>query len=180
MNDSGQDKVIAFDTLFTNHQIQMLKILMPYFDRSMQKNLAIYIKYLELQYTIHFFQNHPSVSLDPLPRESALDLPKLCDEILPYSSSHDRGKLEGMRNMFQSIARYKEMMEMMQMVKELFPEGEGSGEPDFLSGLGGMSGMAGFDPSQMAQMFQMFQTLQNTGGEPDKDEQTKPPGMDGG
>jgi hypothetical protein len=59
MNDSGQDKVTAFDALFTNSQIQMLKIFMPYFDPSMQKRLAIYIKWMELQYTIRFFHEFP-------------------------------------------------------------------------------------------------------------------------
>ena len=37
--------VMAFDALYTNNQIQKLKVLLPYVEPSMQKNMAIYIKY---------------------------------------------------------------------------------------------------------------------------------------
>ena len=43
--------VMAFDALYTNNQIQKLKVLLPYIDPAMQKNMAVYIKYMELQYT---------------------------------------------------------------------------------------------------------------------------------
>ena len=65
MGERDQDKVTTFDTLFTNNQIQKLKILMTYLDRSMQKNMAIYIKYLELQYTMEFFRRFPSANAFP-------------------------------------------------------------------------------------------------------------------
>ena len=65
MADYSQDKVAAFDTLFTNNHIQMLKILVPYFDSTIQKNLAIYIKYLEFQYTLDLLKKYPNISLTP-------------------------------------------------------------------------------------------------------------------
>lgn len=46
------DKVTAFDALFTNNQIQKLKVLISYVDSPMQQQLAIYIKFLELKYTM--------------------------------------------------------------------------------------------------------------------------------
>lgn len=192
MNENGQDKVIAFDLLFTNKRIQMLKIFMPYFDRSMQKNLAIHIKYLELQYTMDFFKKYPSASLDELPHESSFNISNVFGDILPYCEDKEKTKLESMRNMFQTFANFKEMMEMMQMMKELFPEGEnpmdsmdtmasmasmGGLDPDMLSGMAGMFGSSGFDPSQM---FEMFQAMSGTGGESNGNQQTEPSGMDGG
>ena len=58
MDEKERDNVAVFDTLFTNNQIQIMKILLPCFDRPMQKYLAIYIKYQELQYTLSYFRNH--------------------------------------------------------------------------------------------------------------------------
>ena len=38
------DKIQAFDALFTTNHIQMYKILLPYLEASLQKQLAVYIK----------------------------------------------------------------------------------------------------------------------------------------
>lgn len=191
MNDREQDKVIAFDTLFTNHHIQMMKILMPYFDRPMQKNLAIYIKYMELQYTLAFFKNYPNASLAPLPTEPSFDISRLCTDIMPYCAPEEQARMENMRNTFQTFENYKGMMEMVQMMKEMFPEGEGqegSGfggfNPDMLSGLAGMAGMpdmAGLDPS----IFEMFQAMSGQSGQSDSGgdvngSENETSGMDGG
>ena len=51
METNEHDNIIAFDTLYTNNHIQMLKIVMPYFDARVQGQLAVYIKYLEFRHT---------------------------------------------------------------------------------------------------------------------------------
>ena len=60
MTDKKDDasNVMAFDALYTTNQIQKLKVLLPYIEPSMQKHLAVYIKYMELQYTIQFTKKH--------------------------------------------------------------------------------------------------------------------------
>ncbi len=182
MSDKIQDKVTAFDTLFTTNYIQKLKILMPYFDRSMQKNIAVYIKYLELQYTMNFFRHHPSADISLLPHESSMNYGKLCGEMIPYCTESERRQMENMQNMFRTFEQYKEMMEMVQMMQEMFPEGENpmnamfSGENSQgggidLSQFAQMAQMfGGMDPSQMfggmdlSQMSQMFNMFQSQGG----------------
>lgn len=37
MDEKGQDKVMAFDTLFTTNHLQMLKVLTSYLDPAAQK-----------------------------------------------------------------------------------------------------------------------------------------------
>ena len=49
--------VMAFDALYTTNQIQKFKVLLPYIEPSMQKHLAVYIKYMELQYTMRYVRN---------------------------------------------------------------------------------------------------------------------------
>ena len=124
MGDKGQDKVIAFDTLFTTNHIQKMKIFMPYLDLSMQKNIAIHIKIMELQYTIQFFQRNPSVLPLPLQKEKSNDTSAILSSILPYCNPDEKAKIEGISNMFKTYQQFKEMMEMMEMMKDLFPEGE--------------------------------------------------------
>lgn len=154
MSEQEQDKVAAFDTLFTNNHIQMLKLLLPYLDLSLQKNLAIYIKYLELQYTMKFFQHFPNLHLSPLKKQEAPELGNLCEEFAPYCTEQEKKRFDHMRQMYQTFVTYQEMMEMIQMMKELFPEGEGGISPDMLSSLGSMKGMEGMDLSTLFSMFQ--------------------------
>lgn len=59
MGSDEHNRVIAFDTLFSTNHIQMLKVMLPYLDNQMQKFMAIYIKFLELNYTIDFYKRNP-------------------------------------------------------------------------------------------------------------------------
>lgn len=63
MDKNKSDKVLAFDTLYTSNHIQMLKIFLPYLDSNLQKYLAIYIKYSELQYTLSFYKKRKGKSI---------------------------------------------------------------------------------------------------------------------
>ena len=141
MEQNGQDRVAAFDALFTNNRLQKLKVLMPFLDRSLQKNLAIYIKYLELQYTIAYFQKRPFTFQrgpgtpmgpeNPLESQTHIDIGNLCDALFPYCTQAEKAKLNNLRSLFQSMTQFQEMMEMAEMMKDLFPEGM-----DGLDGLG--------------------------------------------
>ena len=56
MDSNEQNKVIAFDTLFSTNHISMLKVMLPYMENQTQKSMAVYIKFLELNYTIDFYK----------------------------------------------------------------------------------------------------------------------------
>lgn len=156
------DKIAAFDTLYTNNHIQMLKILFPNVKKELRHHLAIYIKYLELQYTISLREGSPfSLNLcqgdDPPP----FDLCALCDELSPFCSEKERSYLAQFKNMQNMIKQYKDLEAAMTMMKELFPEGMDGGEggneffnfsPDMLSQL--------LSPEQQT-MFSMFQNKED-------------------
>ena len=164
MSDIRQDKVAAFDTLFTNNHIQKLKILITYLDPSMQKNMAVYIKFLELQYTMQFLHSYPNLCIAPLPTVSTPDVTNLCQELIPYCDKDQRAQMEQMQNMFRTFENYREMMEMVEMMKDMFPEGENP----FGNMAGGMDfhKMAGMEQMpDLSQIFDMFQMLQNMKGD---------------
>lgn len=134
------DKIQAFDTLFTNNHIQIYKILLPYFEPPMQKHIAIYIKYMELQHTLSYFRLHPYAVM---PKEEHTETVQICREILPFCSSSEKESMEKIIEMFSNLKNAQEMMETINMMKEIFPEGFSFGDGD------------GPSPDIM-QMFQMF------------------------
>lgn len=172
MNNNHPDRVMAFDALFTTNHIQMLKLFLSYMEPSVQRQLAVYIKFLELQYTLRFFQNHPSASMPLCPElshpENGID--GLLDEILPFCSNSEKEKIQSFKNMYRNIENIQEVMEMLDMLREISPElfsgsgnSEGSGGFGNASDLSGiLSGLGGIDMSQMAEMMEMMQGIYNS------------------
>lgn len=157
MEEKGTSLVTAFDSRFTTNKIQMLKVLMSWIPSSQQGMFAVYIKFLELQYTLSLL-NRPEAYMPNIRHLSAdffsgdnSDTIELLDELLPYSSQADRPKIDGMKNMLQKMGKIKEMMEMAEMMKEMFPEGFGSGTDNPMDILSGMAGMSGMDMSSILQ-----------------------------
>lgn len=114
------DKILAFDSIYTNNHIQMYKLLLPYFEPEMQKKMAIYIKFMEFQYTLSYLKNHPYACQ---PRQPMPDTDALCKELSPYCSREEKQKLDRFARYSSSVKNAQEMMEMAAMMKEMFPEG---------------------------------------------------------
>ena len=191
MEEKGKETIAAFDRLLTTNRIQMMKVLLSHLAPEQQNGLAVYIKLSELQYTIELARRSPRrplfgghsaiLSLNSLldgslfgkDREGVLEL---LDELLPFSGPKERAQIQNIRNLLASFSRLREMMTMMDMIKELFPDGmPADGSPgDLFSGMASMAGMAGadgktdagdaasglggIDPTALFQMMQMFQT----------------------
>lgn len=197
MDEKGNDTINAFDTLLTTNRIQMMKVLLSYLDPRRQSGLAVYIKFSELQYALQMFrqfpsaplfQNHrPTLSIQALLNGGLFqggceDIICLLDELLPFGGPQERERIQGFKNLLSSITRMREMMEMMDMLKDMFPEGMGSegGFGDMFSNMTGASGMGdmfagmagagngaagggGMDMASIMQMMQMFQGGQDAG-----------------
>lgn len=157
MEKKEHDKITAFDNLFTTNHIQMLKIVMPYLDISMRKKLAVYIKYLELQYTLSFYSSHSvelcgcsisSINSNSMEKED-FNITKICAEILPYCTAEEKQKVEQLSGMFHSIEMYREMSQTFEMMKDFMP-GSGGGEDGMMDMLMNM-----LSPDQKS-MFDMF------------------------
>lgn len=163
MEDIKQDSITAFDTCFTNNHIRMLKVLLPFLNSPLQQNLAVYIKFQELQYVFHSFKESQSGynrSFQSKSTHTDFDFNIVCNELLPYCNSQEKRQFTQIRNLIQTMHNLQDMMNMMETMKELFPEGtngESGFNPEILSGLGNMFGGGNMDFSQMADLFQAFQ-----------------------
>lgn len=115
--------VMAFDALYTTNQIQKFKVLLPYIEPSMQKHLAVYIKYMELQYTMNYVRKHPfQISGCSIPSEEKPDLRSLCRQLSLYSSPEEIRQLEQLQNMFETLETMQEMTQTMSALQEIFPD----------------------------------------------------------
>ena len=154
--------VMAFDALYTNNQIQKLKILLPYIEPSMQKHMAIYIKYMELQYTMNLFQKHPFQICSACDKTKP-DLKKICRELKPYSSEAEVKQLEQMASIFQTMEMYQEMSQTMSNMQELFPD-MGSGSTESL-----LMGMLSSEQKSMFEAFSSQMPVQPTDAPQEKE-----------
>ncbi len=175
MDSNEHNKVIAFDTLFCTNHIQMLKVILPYMDNKTQKSMAVYIKFLELNYTIEYFKKHSFPLCGCMERESSPDLFKMCSELLPYCTENEKKQIEQIRGVFQSMETYKEMSKTMEMMKDFMPDinafSNASLDDGDTSNPGGNSNSQnGFDMMNMLmnmltpeqkQMYEMFGGNQN-------------------
>lgn len=162
MEEQGPKAISAFDSLFTTNRIQMLKILLPRLAPGQQGAFAVYIKLLELQYTLTLLHSHPNARLFGNYKQLSADFfqgdntdtVELLDELMPFSGSEERVKIENMKRMIVNMKKMKEMMELIQTLQELFPEGTGGDNPmDLFQGMQNMPGMSGMDISSLFQMF---------------------------
>ncbi len=176
MDEKGKERIAAFDRLLTNDHMRMMKIFLSYLPPNQQGVLAVCIKFSELQYTLQFLRRFPGrplftesrCTLSPasLFDGSLLDRDRdgvleLLDELLPFSGPKERAWIESLKDFLNSLSRMKEMMAMVDMLKELFPEGMGEGtRPEDI--------FQGADLTSAMQMFQMFQASSGDGQAPDK------------
>ena len=156
MEDIRQDSILPFDTCFCNDHIRMLKILVPFLDSSIQKYLALYIKYLEIRYIMECFR-HPvllnNTCFDVNSKQDIMDFPTILDKIIPLCRPQEKEKFLHIRNLFDTFQNLQGMMEMMENMKDLFPEGMDMGD---------MSSMFGMDGNMdMSTLFNMMDGFHN-------------------
>lgn len=132
MDEKEQDHIAAFDLLFTTNQIQIMKILFPCLSPSIQKYLAIYIKYQELQYTLSYFQKQPLSSGSFLPGGFE-SIRRLFPAILPYCNETQKKSIQQMEQLFSSLDSYREIMEMMDMIQSMSNDVSGTDADDAFS-----------------------------------------------
>lgn len=159
METNDRSKVAAFDTLFSSNHIQMLKVMLPYMDNQTQKSLAVYIKFLELNYTIEYYKKNPYPLCGCMERESAPDIKKMCAELLPYCTENERKQIEQIRSLLQGMEMYKEMSKTMELMKDFMPDNafsdEGSPQSDG-TGFDMMSILMNMLTPEQKQMFDLF------------------------
>ncbi|NLL79899.1 MAG: hypothetical protein GX234_08935 [Clostridiales bacterium] len=146
--EKDSDNVLAFDTLFTTNSIQIMKILLPCLPTRLQNFLAVYIKYLELQYTMQFLKTHPMSPGGRQSENTVQDIQSVYPQLQGYLTPSSKTQFEQFFGMLQTMQEMKGMMDMMNMMNSFSGE-----DNDFSTSMDFLKGM--LSPEQQA-IFEMF------------------------
>ena len=127
MEKQEHDRISAFDSLYTTNHIQIMKILLPYFDHPLHSRLAVYIKYLEFQYALSCFGSHSHELYGCSPGREDFNANSICAEILPFCTKEEKHQIEQAAGLMRSMETFREISAAMEMFKNI--------SPDFLSDL---------------------------------------------
>lgn len=123
MESNSNEKVYAFDSLYTTNHIEMLKILLPCLHPPLQRTLALYIKFLELRYTFSFLRAHPYAIRGCGFDTSPADWQFLQDDLRPYLTPEEAGRLEQIRKSAAMMKQFSSIRKNMEALKGILPEG---------------------------------------------------------
>lgn len=138
MEKKSTTPLSPFDELTIPSELQLLKLILPYTPVTNQKMLGILIKFLELEYTIDFFQRC-TLKLHSQTTDAPVSFSNIISEIAPYLSKRDSQMLASVQNILN-------ILEMMQT----FQDTSSTSPADLFSGM--------LSPEQQ-EMFQMYQTM---------------------
>lgn len=119
----NNEKIYAFDSLYTTNHIQMLKILLPCLKPPLQKNLALFIKFLELRYTISFLNEHPYVIKGCGFDKAPLDWQFLGNDLLPYLTPKEAETFHQLQKSMDMMKQFSSIQKNMEALKDILPEG---------------------------------------------------------
>lgn len=123
MDPNENEAICTFDTLYTNNHIQILKVLLPYFDPNSQKRLAILIKFMELRYTMEYFGRQLAAG-NVFRSGQQPDIVGIFEQIKNFCTPSERAMFDQLANMKKSMEMYEEMMKMMQLFSQIMPESD--------------------------------------------------------
>lgn len=156
MPKESSDHVLAFDTLYTNNHIQMLKVLLPHLPRKQKHEFAVFIKYMELQYTMEISKKAKhQINICTASQEEPLDIASLIEELQPYCTEQERKTFSRMSETFQTLHMFQDMQKYKDLFSSMSSSEDGSEESGNLDMSQMLKNM--LSPEQQA-MFEMFQS----------------------
>lgn len=125
------DPVMAYDMLYTNNHIQVMKTALPYLPESMRPVFIVWIKYMEFQYTMELMrENLLYCKID----KGSKKITDFFNNIKQYLPKEEQRQVEQIEKLYHNMEQMKQTKEMMDMFN-LF-----SGEQDIFSTLGKSEG----------------------------------------
>lgn len=127
-----------FDTLTSSGELQMVKLLLPYTPPAIQRMLAFFIKFTELQNTVRYFGVFSRTPAREEFQGSAPSFPEILEELKPYMGESG-----------EAVDSILSAMSMMEVMKDMDLSGMSS--PD-------LSAAGGGNMEDIINMMHMFQS----------------------
>lgn len=121
MNNDFSQMMTPFDVSISSNTLQITKILIPFLPPKTQRMMAIYVKFIEFQNTIAFFNGIKKSNSD------------LMDEIKNILPKNTLETYENMLNIMSMVDMFQEMdmdFDPMSMMTNIFNKEEKEGESD--------------------------------------------------
>lgn len=132
------DKIAAFDTLYTSNHIQMCKLALPLMPKEKQYYGAILIKYMELNYTLSLGKYLKS-QLCACSGTQEYGMENFLQEIIPFCTEKEAEKIRKATGIMKGFKTFQEIKSMMELLGPdiLSPDADGGTgfSPDLLKGL---------------------------------------------
>lgn len=146
MDNDQPGFMTPFDELVTSPELQLMKLLIPFAPASGRQVLAAFVKFRELRETVRLFRNAGGISAQAFGENGAASPLEILSSIRPYLNPRQAAVLDMAFNL-------KEMMSVMEMMKDADPSGESGKSFDPVEMLSGM-----LSPEQK-EMFQAYSDL---------------------
>lgn len=134
-----------FDNMVTPPSLYTLKLLLPYTPSSNQRSIAIYIKFMEMQYTMDHFYGFSSSNGAQIHGQNSAPL-GIFEDLKPYMAKEEAEMMEQMEM----------MMNMMDMVQGM-PTADGNANTS--GGFNPMDMMMGMLNPEQQDMFQSYSNM---------------------
>jgi len=131
MNDDFSQFMTPFDQSISNHSLQLIKLLIPFLPPQSQRIIAIYVKFMEFQHTLSFFQVMKQRDWEDL------------KSYLPRSAMEAYDNILNMMNMVNMMNMFQDMQNSSDTEAEFDP----------------MSMMKDMLTPEQQDMFQMYQGM---------------------
>lgn len=163
MEETGNDAVLLFDTLYTTNHIQMLKVLLPYIEAEQRNKIALLIKFQELQYTLHYTKNHTiSLLASEEKKNDKPDLVKMLSAILPYCTEAEQKMFKQLLNLKSNMDRYQEMVQMMKLLEPILSSDDSKKEDSAKDDMDLSSILSAMMSPEQMELFKTFQEGANS------------------
>lgn len=148
-----QEYITAFDTIYTNNHIQICKMAMMLLPPEKQKFAAVFIKYLEFNYTLKLCLSTPCTGMagtkDAENGQFSDKLDSLLDffpKILPFCTESEAAFVKKLISLKSTLDSFEQMKPMLEMLSQM--DSEANNSMDMLKGF--------LSPDQL-NLFEMFQ-----------------------
>lgn len=109
MDESNSTKRTAVDRIADGNGLQMMKAAVPYLPAGMQKSVSIYIKMLEMQNLLSYY-NQPMRACEI--QENASSPAEMIGDIRDYCTQSQCQSLDQAMNLINTIKMYQEFQNM--------------------------------------------------------------------
>lgn len=136
-NDDVTSAILAFDTLYTTNHMKILKLLLPYLESKQQQNLAVFIKWQELLFTLNFSRQYSASLYDSdFTKKKTLDFTSLLPLLSSYCSEKEKAllsqfsQMQNMMNMMEEVQQYLPMLQQFMSAMSTQQDTSGSDSPE--------------------------------------------------